>query len=450
MNRFPWIGVLSLALVGITALGFYLAAPRVVEVEPAPASNEVAGSTPLRLRFSRLMEADTVTERLEITPPRAGKTAWEGSTFVFYPDQPWKSGETVTVRLDKGSRAKNFPRLQIAQSQEWSFQVGNPILVYLYPADQKAGLYAINPQNGENTPLYAEAEEVLDYSISADGRAIFFSTRDGSNSQLYRLERNGSVPQLLHRFENGQVGSVQLSPSGEFFAFELMDFRESKVKTHIWLLPNDGNPQAVPLRLPDDGGPSEMPLWSSRNVLAYYDQSAQRYRFYDPQPGQEIASVACQTGEQGAWMPDGESFVFPEITPSSGPNPPASHLLRFQLTTGNLENISQKMNAEDTSPAFSPDQRWLVFARKYLDPLQWTPGRQIWLMNLATGEMRPLLQEAAYNHYAFAWSPDSGWIAFVRFNQMDPTQPPELWMINADGSQPRQLMKGGYAPQWMP
>ena len=35
---------------------------------------------------------------------------------------------------------------------------------------------------------------------------------------------------------------------------------------------------------------------------------------------------------------------------------------------------------EDVSPVFSPDGKWIAFARRYLDPLRWTPGRQVWLM----------------------------------------------------------------------
>jgi Tol biopolymer transport system component len=65
-------------------------------------------------------------------------------------------------------------------------------------------------------------------------------------------------------------------------------------------------------------------------------------------------------------------------------------------------------------------------------------------------EARPLTQSGDYNHHDFAWSLDGQRLAFVRFNQTILTEPAELWLIDADGSQPIELVKGGYAPQWMP
>ena len=52
--------------------------------------------------------------------------------------------------------------------------------------------------------------------------------------------------------------------------------------------------------------------------------------------------------------------------------------------------------------------------------------------------------------YDFAWSLDGEQLAFVRFDVGAPTNPPELWLVNADGSEPLELVVGGYAPQWVP
>jgi hypothetical protein len=41
-------------------------------------------------------------------------------------------------------------------------------------------------------------------------------------------------------------------------------------------------------------------------------------------------------------------------------------------------------------------------------------------------------------------------IAYARFNQAKLSELPELWMINADGSNPIQLVIGGYSPTWIP
>lgn len=443
---FLWAG---LAVFGLGMLAVYLAMPRVVSLQPAPHARDAPGNTSIRIQFSRRMDAASVTERFEIEPPRGGEITWENNTLVFSPDQPWQGGETVRVRLGKGATAQGFPRWRLAQEVDWSFQVRNPLLLYLYPFSAPASLYLINPVSGEVEVMY-EGEEVLDYSLGFNGRIILFSTRQGNASTLYELERETKEAKPMRRFDRGLVRAAQLSPSGEYVAYEYIDLSESAANAHVWLLRMDGSTDTPPIRLPDEGGSAQHPAWSSQNILAYYDSAGERYRFYDPNSGVEVKSVASQTGEKGAWAGDGLSFLFPEILSDDETQIPASHLLRFDLNTGQVDYLTQKKNAEDTAPAFSPDNRRLVFARKFLDPLQWTPGRQIWMMELETGEVYPVLQEAQYHHYSFVWSPDSAQIAYLRFNQMSPTEPPELWIINADGTQPRQLITGGYAPQWLP
>jgi Tol biopolymer transport system component len=105
---------------------------------------------------------------------------------------------------------------------------------------------------------------------------------------------------------------------------------------------------------------------------------------------------------------------------------------------------------EDANPVFSPDGANLAFGRKYLDIARWTPGRQLWLMHADGAEARPLTDEANFNHYDFAWNPTGDQLAYVRFNKDTLTEPPEIWLINADGSNATQLITGGYSPQWVP
>jgi hypothetical protein len=57
-----------------------------------------------------------------------------------------------------------------------------------------------------------------------------------------------------------------------------------------------------------------------------------------------------------------------------------------------------------------------------------------------------LTQAGDYNHLA-RWS---GWqqLVFVRFNQTVLTDPAELWLIDADGSHPIELVR--LCAQWIP
>jgi Tol biopolymer transport system component len=128
----------------------------------------------------------------------------------------------------------------------------------------------------------------------------------------------------------------------------------------------------------------------------------------------------------------------------------ASHLIHFDSETAESRDLSRGPFVEDTSPSFSPDGSHLAFARRYLDANRWTPGRQAWVMRADGSEAIALTNAPSYSHSAFAWSPDGRQIAYLRFNQETLTDPLELWTVESDGSNPTQLVIGGFAPQWIP
>jgi Tol biopolymer transport system component len=115
-----------------------------------------------------------------------------------------------------------------------------------------------------------------------------------------------------------------------------------------------------------------------------------------------------------------------------------------------IVSLTPGTNTENTDPAYDPDGRLVAFARRYLDPARWTPGRQLWTMAANGGELRQLTEEPLFTHTDFTWRPDGGQIAYTRFNQMTLTDPPEIWVIEPDGSSPLRLVIGGYDPQWIP
>ena len=186
------------------------------------------------------------------------------------------------------------------------------------------------------------------------------------------------------------------------------------------------------------------------NTQAVIDQPYQVY-FYG---AGAVLELDNQLGEPGVWSPDGQTWVaseyFEEVQNLLEPTS-SGHLLSYALErAGQVRDLTQANNIEDVLPVFSPDGQHLAFARKYLDPQRWTNGRQVWVLDSATGAARAFTDEPYYTHYDFAWSPDSSQLAYVRFNQVVLTEPAELWLINADGGQPLQLVIGAFRPQWLP
>lgn len=460
--------VVALFLVILLAAGgiaYTLASPRLVGVAPPPGATDVPAGASLRLTFSRSMLAASVQERLDMQPGASGQFSWEENTLVFTPDQPWPSGTKIYLRLAPGSRAAGWPSLAINQEQSWSMTVENPLLAYLYPFEGLASLYTIDPKTGTIQQIAETSGEVMDFSVSPNGSTIFISVRLGEgNSLIQKLNRlTGEIVTLLECTQ-ALCRYPQASPQGDFLAYERTDLAQYARPAYpqVWLLPltestSATTPEPAPFLAGDPHHQSQQPAWSSNSLLAFYDSDMKAFVFFNPL-NQETRRAPSQTGLPGDWDASGDYFVFPEILTSiSNPNLnanlkpiPYSHLLRYYVPDGSFLDLTQLDNLEDTLPVFSPDGKKLAFARKYLNQDQWTPGRQLWLMNMDGSNARPLTREPSYNHYDFAWDPLGDQLAYARFDQTTMTEPPELWLVNVDSTLARLLVNGGYAPQWIP
>jgi len=299
----------------------------------------------------------------------------------------------------------------------------------------------LDPVGGDVVQL-TERGGLLEFSVGANGLLVYYSAENEvRGSGVWRLDMLTRESELAIDCDTDLCALPQPSPDGEWLAYE------NTTQGEIWLLPlNGGEASRI--------GSGTRPQWSSEGELAYYDPVGRAFRFLDPvRPARAaLASFPNEMGEPGAWSPDGNLFTAPDS--DSGAD--SSRLLAFLPINGIINDLSGEGLVEDTSPAYSPNGQWLAFGRKYLDAERWTPGRQLWVMGVSAereadgGNAHPLTNDEFYTHASFAWSPDSQTIAFVRAHRTSPDVPPELWMVNVDGSDPIRLVIEGYAPKWIP
>ena len=498
------IALVLLALIGLS-LYYWFSAPRLVSFSPADGAELVPVGAELRVEFSRPMRRASVQDRLKINPPISGVFEWqeEGRILVFRPDRPWLAGVHVQVELQAGGLSADWIAQELPQPVRWAFRVEQPRLVYLYPASGPASLYILNPVSGYGEPLPGAPLGIFEFDLVA-GRvngdellhpAVYYSARNSQGgSDLYRLEINpvtaaqvdeaaqpsaaqpsaepapAPVPSLVLGCKQAQCRSPQVSPQGDYLAYERIGALGGGEPNYprIWYLPLGENlpPTAVDeisgLPLPVLAGESLhqtlQPQWSPDGMLTFYDTVEAGFFILDLQSSQSTF-FSNQTGQVGNWHPDGETYVAPEIyfldesvsDALTDLEPLAqSHLMLFNRLNGSMTDLTQIDGLEDTSPVFSPDGRYLVLARKYLDARRWTPGRQVWLMEMSSRQAQPLTSQPSYNHFDFAWNPAGDQLAFVRFNQTLLTEPPELWLMEPLGGRAVLLVKGGYAPEWIP
>jgi Tol biopolymer transport system component len=446
-----------LVLAGLVIFAWVIR-PKLISVYPDAGEVEVPVTSQIRLEFSQPMMHASVINHLKIEPAQDGEYSWDENMLTFTPDQSWPNGQEINISLEEGVKSASWLAFPM-EAETWSFTTREASLAYLWPSDGQADIYALNPKTGD-IQQYTHRMGVLEYTASNDGTNIYFSASNAQEgSDLYQIDLiketnstdNSYRPKKLLDCGSAQCRSPAISFDGKNLAYEyLIPSPKGELgPAQIWLLDlQDLSKKPIGQTTHE----TVQPVWSSTGWLAIYDRTSQLYDVINPKTNARIQLVNL-TGQPGNWSPDGEFFLAPELMyyPSTEDTETGiSHLLRYGIQGGTSGDISKEDNVEDVEGIYSPEGGSIAFARKYLDMERWSFGRQIWIMNPDGSNSHQITDEPDYNHYDLAWSWNSLLIAYVRFNETQLYEPPELWMIDAEGSNPIQLVVRGYSPLWIP
>ncbi len=442
MNRKVGI-ILGILLPLLVLLLGWILAPQIGEA--LPPSGDLNGRQSVLISFTRQMDPESVESRFFLSPSISGEFSWNESfnQLTFTPHKAWPAGEIITFQLDAWARSRI--RLPLLRQFIFTLPVSPTLLTYLWPADGKSNLYLVNPESGDSQALTNEINGVLDYNISADGELIFYSTTtETGTSIIHALNRQTVSTSEVFQCTEGLCTTPRISPGGNLLALEYISHEPGVLPgIRIYNLI-----EKTQIDLGEANEYLEKPHWSPAGWLSYYSQTQKGYYFWNPE-SEDTQFLPNETGGDGSWSADGRYFVCSEILFISDTLAPR-HLQLYDLVAENLQDLSQGNFLEDLNPGFSPRGLTLAYSRKSLDPQEWTPGRQLWIMDIESGENFALTESVDFHHTSFAWHPEANQLAYVRYNQAKLSDPPEIWLINQDGSEAMRLIINGFKPGWIP
>ncbi len=318
---------------------------------------------------------------------------------------------------------------------------------------------------------------------SPDGRKIAFVARcafDGkdtfvNNENIWVMNSDGSSLKAITKLIQAYSEEPAWSPDGSKIAFRSSraldgsDADESHYIDNIWLMKADGS-QPVPL--------TKITL---RNK---------------PHTGHKLGYDGQSLNQDLAWSPDGRMIAFTSRGPSPysfrvlDPNHPDYYDERSSFNRQDRWYIwvvnsappdESQPNSTDGStarvvfwggqfsyrPVWSPDGSRIAFSSDTPLPIDSEQissqdSGNIWIVNVDGSKATPLTHSRAswITTYNPAWSPDGKRIAFESTRNLDGSEETKgsgvfnIWIMNADGSDPTALTKltkaNSSSPMWRP
>jgi hypothetical protein len=466
------IAALALALVAVLLLGDRVG---VTLNRVGPLGEGARSTSPISLTFSESMNRETLSTYLTVAglpagadpqtvvdadtlEPITGAISWTGRTATFRPAEPLTPGAAYMVRLAPGFESDQGRR--VLAEYRFGFTVRRPRVAYLAPATSLPNLYMVDPVNpGEPQQITNSPSGVWDPNVSPDGTLIAFSEKNSttgtSDLKLINLE-TGELRQLTNCADADCTAPVW-RPDGQVIAYQRVDFNSNLANvpvspTRIWLL--------------DLNSGATRPMFTDTQVLGFglmWSASGERASLYDySTPGillhdfttNETTIIPSQYGSPGILAPDGLRLIYPEVILSDAQA--RSYLRLVDLTTQTDEPIGNPDDPiDDDNAAWSPDGARLAIARRYLDD-RYTRGRQLYLMDMATGETETLLFDERYMLGFFSWDPNGTALLLQRFpdpvalNDPENRGIPELWILDVNTKALTKVADNAMFGRWLP
>lgn len=313
-------------------------------------------------------------------------------------------------------------------------------------------LYVGAAAGGEPLPLTDEPFGVWDYRLSPDGTTIAYSApQEFGGSDIWAIDTGGGDRRQVIACPDAVCSRPVWSPDGTRLVYERLEMATSVAPvgvTSLWWAEVDSGETGPVFQ--DSQLPGISPAWSPDGAwLAYLSPSTSRVQLYNLLTGDSRA-VPSQTGGAVVWHPDGESLLVTDLWSAGEGEPVYTHLMQYDLDSGQLTDLTGERKVGDTWAAWSPDgKRLAVVRREYTGP-DASLGDRVWIMDADGSDARPLTDTPDVVHGLPVWSPDGGYLLFRRYPLAGSGAEPGVWLLNVATRELRQVAMAGDWPAWVP
>ncbi|MBA3271369.1 MAG: S9 family peptidase [Acidobacteria bacterium] len=233
-------------------------------------------------------------------------------------------------------------------------------------AATRAQIYTMRPDGGEAQRVTDTKEGVRDYALSKDGRWLVYRSGKDGEEQLYRLPTSGieaATPELLVKHDVG-VGTWRIAPDDKRIYFVSpnaldKDDKERREKKFTVNIRNMETPSASLWALDlDPAGPPASANGTSVNRATASAAARSPKKLTD---GTQYAATAFSLSDDSKWVGfRGQSVDRYQrgITAETL----YADLYLMEVATGNIERLTNNFEVSESGVSFSPDSQWVAYA----------------------------------------------------------------------------------------
>ena len=266
-----------------------------------------------------------------------------------------------------------------------------------------------------------------------DGRQIAFTAQQRGHGYVYVANAVGSSrPRLARGREDIRRA---WSPDGKRFAFgpgngiQVVNADYSRRRRLTW-------------------GPDWYPVWSPDGKLIAFERGGPGCRniYLVRADGGGVRNLTplgrawCEA--QPVWSPDGKWIAFTSDRAAAL----GGVEIYVMRADGRLQRRLTFNRRDDIDPDWSPDGKWIAFTRSGEVVNYAFDGPDVYKVNATGTEERGLTDRQPAWSYDPDFSPDGAQIAYTSSRRGGQ----QIYLMNADGSNPHPLMRVGYPPKCPP
>lgn len=429
---------LALAMLLVIAVGDRIGL-EVVDVTPSHDSSPAADSV-IQITFSQPIQLSQVEDYFRIEPSTNGTLSVEGSTLVFKPTNGFTPDILYQVSIQQG--AQSALGRKVLRDFHLHFRPRPISVLYVKDSFTLPRHLMLHPGNGSAPrTLFAPEYGIYDYMPGPDNRPIAVSVQNEAGfADLWLIDTDGSNPRLIVDCQPGVCTTPVWSPDGKRIAYHRFDAQATGMPgpARVWLYDvATGNTAPV---YQDNQILTANPRWSQDSTKLALNDTDGDIRILDVTTGEEQL-IENGTGEMGSFSPDGLSMVYTRWRTDNFSYRSEMFIVAIASSEAPRRLFEDNV-ADDQSPIWSPDGKWIVFERYEMDNDQRTG--HLMLLDVESGAVI----DTGFTSFAPMipiWSPLSNRLLLRKYDQQS-----AIWVYDIDSGLVSLLAEQAVEAHWLP